>query len=165
MSYKIIHQIYKDFILCNKNKFSSIKLKNYKIQKCQNIIYYIKIVTNIKNLIIFCHYPFKKIKLPNKLGYIKKSKEGIINIPAPDKKDLINIRFQFQGNIKIYKNKKSCKIKKIWKKFKIPNIYRNDIPLLFYNETFISAIGLFVVLNKKTINKKNFWKISWKNYI
>ncbi|BGI51324.1 MAG: tRNA lysidine(34) synthetase TilS [Buchnera aphidicola (Ceratovacuna japonica)] len=163
LSYKKINQIYKDFILCKNNKMSSISFKKYKIQKYKNIIYYIRKTNNIKNKIIFCHYPFKKICLPYKLGILEVNKKGM-KIPAPKKNDLVNIRFQFQGKIKIDERNRSCKIKKIWKYLKIPNIYHNNIPLLFYNENFISAIGIFIVIDKRKIIKKN-WNLSWKNNI
>ncbi|WP_343184115.1 tRNA lysidine(34) synthetase TilS [Buchnera aphidicola (Ceratovacuna keduensis)] len=164
LSYKRINQIYKDFVLCKKHKISSTNFKNYKIQKCKNIIYYIRKIDNIKNKIIFCHYPFKKIILPEKLGILEINKKGM-KIPAPKKNDLINIRFQFQGIVKTNERNKSCKIKKMWKHINIPNIYKNNIPLLFYNEIFISAIGVFVIINKKYIKKNKIWKISWKNDI
>ncbi|WP_343189166.1 tRNA lysidine(34) synthetase TilS [Buchnera aphidicola (Chaitoregma tattakana)] len=163
ISYKKVYQIYKDFILCKEHKSSKINFKKHKIQKYKNIIIYTKIAPELKNTIIFCHYPFKKITLPNNLGKLEINKHGM-KIPHPKKTDLINIRFQFQGIIKIDQRNKSCKIKKIWKELKISSLYKNKIPLLFYNTTFISAIGLFIVVNKKTIKKK-CWKLSWKNNI
>ncbi|WP_343154858.1 tRNA lysidine(34) synthetase TilS [Buchnera aphidicola (Pseudoregma panicola)] len=164
LSYKKIHQIYKDFILCKQNKMSLMNFKNYKIQKYKNIIYYIRKTNNIKNKIIFCHYPFKKIILPEKLGILEINNKGM-KIPAPKKNDLVNIRFQFQGIVKTDERNKSCKIKKMWKHIKVLNIYKNSIPLLFYNETFISAIGTFIIINKKNIKNNKTWKISWKNNI
>ncbi|WP_343188290.1 tRNA lysidine(34) synthetase TilS [Buchnera aphidicola (Ceratoglyphina bambusae)] len=162
ISYKKNHQIYKDIILTKKNKSPSMYFKKYKLQKYKNIIFYCKLIPNIKNLIIFCHYPFKKIILPHELGKIKKSKNGM-KVPPPKKTDLVNIRFNFSKKILTHEINKKCKIKKILNRLKIPILYRNYIPLLFYNETFISAIGLF--LSKSKENIKKHWHISWINDI
>ncbi|MDE5286105.1 MAG: tRNA lysidine(34) synthetase TilS, partial [Buchnera aphidicola] len=71
----------------------------------------------------------------------------------PQENELINIRFQYEGLISIQGRHKTRKIKKIWQEKKIPPWLRNNVPLLFYNNSFISAIGVFII-NIKNKNKK-----------
>ncbi|MBZ2279793.1 MAG: tRNA lysidine(34) synthetase TilS, partial [Buchnera aphidicola] len=97
-----------------------------------------------KNTILFWHNSKTCLKLPNKLGILEKNQNGI-SLPLPQKNELINIRFQYEGSILIQGRNKKRKIKKIWQEKNIPPWLRTNIPLLFYNDNFISAIGVFVV--------------------
>ena len=128
----------------------------------------VKILKNIKNIIIFWHNTNNKLILPNNLGYIVKSKKKGMNIPRPKNRELINIRFQHEGKILILGNKKRKNIKKIWQEYHIPPWLRNQIPLIFYNDELISALGLFIINRKIKNTKDNIqhaWNISWMNNI
>ena len=130
-------------------------------------LYFIKIQKTISNTFLFWHDTNKKLFLPKNSGYLIKNNKGF-KIPAPKKNELINIRFQFEGKILILGREKRRKIKKIWQEYSIPPWLRNQIPLLFYNNRFISAIGVFAI-REENFNKekkiKKHWKISWMNSI
>ncbi|MBZ2279633.1 tRNA lysidine(34) synthetase TilS, partial [Buchnera aphidicola] len=115
-----------------------------------------------KNTILFWHNSQKYLILPNQLGILEKNTHGT-SLPMPQENELINIRFQYEGLISIQGRHKTRKIKKIWQEKKIPPWLRNNVPLLFYNNSFISAIGVFII-NIKNKNKKR-WSLSWINKI
>ncbi|WP_422667568.1 tRNA lysidine(34) synthetase TilS [Buchnera aphidicola] len=161
-SYKIISSIYQQMIHGRIDSNPKIIINNNEIRRYKNIIYLIKTSISVKKIILFWHNTKKYLILPNKLGYLKQNYQGL-SVPAPKKNELINIRFQYEGKILIIGRNKRRKLKKIWQEKNIPPWIRNQIPLLFYNNRFISALGVFVIQTNK--QEEKIWKISWQNDI
>ncbi|WP_343152905.1 tRNA lysidine(34) synthetase TilS [Buchnera aphidicola] len=153
-----IKQIFTQLILNDTKKNIKICWKNFEIQKYNNILYWTKKSSSIKKKVLFWKNLKNSINLPNNLGKLIINKLGM-NIPFPKKKENIYIRFYVKKNEKIFlSQRKKTTIKKIWQMYKIPPWLRNKIPLLYYNNELISALGIFVTYKKK-INS-NF-SISW----
>ncbi|XBC42904.1 MAG: tRNA lysidine(34) synthetase TilS [Buchnera aphidicola (Kaburagia rhusicola ensigallis)] len=163
-SYKIVQNIYYEIILSKPDSKAKITIKNYEIRRYRQNLYLIKILPCIKNLILIWHEPWNTLKLPHNLGYITKNKFGTI-LPCPKKNELINIRFQTSGNFLIQNNSKKKSISKIWKEHRIAPWNRNKIPLLFYNNHLISALGTFTISTKERNIRNETWNISWINKI
>ncbi|CAL4319157.1 tRNA lysidine(34) synthetase TilS [Buchnera aphidicola] len=161
-SYKMIHSIYYQMIYSQKDANPKIVLNQKEIRRFKSVLYLITTQPIIKNIIIFWHDTSKNLILPNALGELKQNPAGL-SLPIPKKNELINIRFQYEGTLLIIGRNKKRNIKKIWQEKNIPPWLRNQIPLLFYNDRFISALGVFIV-NTNEKNKK-IWKITWKNKI
>ncbi|QCI20851.1 tRNA lysidine(34) synthetase TilS [Buchnera aphidicola (Hyperomyzus lactucae)] len=159
-SYKNIHCIYHQMISSKIDANPKVTLKDHEIRRYKESLFFIKTQPNLKNTILFWHKKNMKLILPNNLGSLIQNHAGMV-LPAPRNNQLINIRFQHEGNVLILGRNKKRKIKKIWQEKKIPPWLRNQIPLLFYNNDFISALGVFVVNIKD--NKKDTWIISWQN--
>lgn len=91
----------------------------------------------------------------------------------PESNEVVSIRFgHVNGFLHILNRDRGRKLKKIWQELHIPPWLRNRIPLLFYNNVLIAALGVFLtqegnVLN--TINKQNdkffVLKITWMQKI
>ncbi|QCI19693.1 MAG: tRNA lysidine(34) synthetase TilS [Buchnera aphidicola (Brevicoryne brassicae)] len=159
-SYKNIECIYHQMILSRKDANPKIVLDENEIRRYKKSLYFIKTPPILNSTFLFWHKKNSKLILPNNLGNLTQDNQGM-SLPKPRKNQLVNIRFQYEGKILILGRDKKRKIKKIWQEKNIPPWLRNQIPLLFYNNIFISALGVFIV-NTKYTNKKT-WKISWKN--
>ena len=159
-SYKNIQCIYKQMILGRKDSNPKIILQKHEIRRYKKSLHLIKRQTDLKHTLLFWHKKNIKLTLPNNLGDLIQNNNGSI-LPAPKDNELINIRFQYEGSILILGRNKKRKIKKIWQEKNIPPWLRNQIPLLFYNNKFISALGVFVV-DMKDKNQET-WIISWQN--
>ncbi|ANZ22783.1 tRNA(Ile)-lysidine synthase [Buchnera aphidicola (Diuraphis noxia)] len=159
-SYNTIQSIYNEIVCSRADANPKIILCKHEIRRYKQSIYFLKIQKKINNTFLFWHNITTKLVLPNNLGNLIQDERGI-SLPQPKTNELINIRFQYEGKILIIGRNKKRKIKKIWQENNIPPWLRNQIPLLFYNNTFISALGVFII-NLKNRNKKK-WKISWKN--
>ncbi|WP_343183618.1 tRNA lysidine(34) synthetase TilS [Buchnera aphidicola] len=166
-SFKVLKNIIKNIIHNKKKKNPKIVFKKYEIWNYQNNLYLIKKKPQIKNYIIFWHKPFKKLILPKNFGSLKIKKNKNINkklyIRKPKKKQIVMIKFFTNKKIKTKKNiKKYKKVKKIFNEYKIPPWKRNKIPLLFYDNKFISIIGIIVTKKKYNINEKKI-SIIWNS--
>ncbi|CAL4318909.1 tRNA(Ile)-lysidine synthase [Buchnera aphidicola (Chaitophorus sp. 3695)] len=165
---KFLKSILKNIVHNKKKKIPKIQFKKkHEIWNYKNKLFWIKKTYDIRKYIIFWHNIQKKIFLPKKNGYLKtkniENKKSILNIQAPKKKQLVNIRFHTNQKIKINQNiKKYTTIKELFNKFKILPWKRKKIPLLFYDNKFISAIGLFSIQEKYNIHCKKI-SIIWNN--
>ncbi|CAD83359.1 cell cycle protein MesJ [Candidatus Blochmanniella floridana] len=128
-----------------------------------------------KNLIPYTHLNMlSDIFLPryhNNVGDEKILSVCFIRPPMNNEK--VSIQFGYiQGLLHLANRDRGRKLKKIWQEYNVPPWLRNHIPLLFYNDTLISAIGIFITRNGSCIvnmnnlicnNKKSIilQKITW----
>ncbi|MCW5197620.1 tRNA lysidine(34) synthetase TilS [Buchnera aphidicola] len=164
---KFLKSILKNVIHNKKKKNPRIEFKKNEIWNYQNKLFWLKKTYNIQEYIVFWHNIKKKIFLPKKNGYLKIKKKihknNVLNIQAPKQQQLVNIRFYTNQKIQINTNiKKLQNIKKIFNKFKIPPWKRKITPLLFYDNKFISIIGIFSTQEKYNIDCKKI-SIIWNH--
>lgn len=86
-------------------------------------------------------------------------------VRSPKYNEKISVQFgNINGLLYIVNRNKGRKLKKIWQELKIPPWLRSRIPLLFYNNVLISAIGVFItrdgVINNTDV-KKSLYQIFW----
>ncbi|WHL24832.1 MAG: tRNA lysidine(34) synthetase TilS [Candidatus Blochmannia vicinus] len=110
--------------------------------------------------------PNLNINFPlNTSNIFEKSKKILTHcfIQAPKSDEKISIIFgHVDGLLHIIGRNRGRSLKKIWQELKIPPWLRSRIPLLFYNKTLITAIGIFITKNGKITNENNIsCKISW----
>ncbi|AGC03569.1 tRNA(Ile)-lysidine synthase [Candidatus Blochmanniella chromaiodes str. 640] len=84
-------------------------------------------------------------------------------VRSPKSDEKISIIFgNIDGLLYILGRNRGRHLKKIWQELGVPPWLRSRIPLLFYNKTLITAIGVFITQNGKITSKENtLWKISW----
>ncbi|AAO26839.1 putative cell cycle protein MesJ [Buchnera aphidicola str. Bp (Baizongia pistaciae)] len=159
-TFKIVKEIYNKVIFSKIDSQPKIIIKNYQIRRYNNHLYWTKKIPRIENIILIWNNTQKKLTLPFQLGNIVQNDFGT-TLPHPNNNETINIRFYTSHKVLITKNTKHKKLKTIFKEYKLPPWYRKKIPLIFYNNKFICALGLFVSnTHKKSNNEKNL-KLSW----
>lgn len=117
-------------------------LAEKQIRRFQQRLYLLPVYADISSLILpwQCDTP---LILPDNLGALNIASEGLA-VRAPKKDEIVTIRFAASGKIHPIGRAGSRKIKKIWQEWQVPPWNRQRIPLLYYNETLIAAIPLFV---------------------
>jgi len=162
ISLEIIEKISKELIFSKKDANPKIVVKDFEFRRYKNFIHLVPKLDSISQLILMWNDFNSPLKLPKGLGFVVRNNLGT-NLPFPNKYDLVNIRFKVEGSLSISGRNKSRKVKKIFQELSIPPWYREKIPLLYYNNTMIAALGLFVVTNNKYFYKKEKWTIAWIN--
>ncbi|BFI91158.1 tRNA lysidine(34) synthetase TilS [Enterobacterales bacterium endosymbiont of Anomoneura mori] len=158
ISLKMIKTIWYEIALSNLNAKPKIKSKIYQINRYSNYIYLLPNMYNIKNIVMNWSLN-EPLILPNNIGKLIISKTDGYILQAPKKNQKVKIKFFLKGLYYIIGKKYSSNIKKIWKELGIAPWLRNRIPLLFYDDKFISAIGVFNIKNNFLIKKKIIIKI------
>lgn len=92
-------------------------------------------------------------------------------VRSPKIHEKVSIRFgHVQGLLYIANRNRGRKLKKIWQELGIPPWLRTRIPLLFYNNTLIAAIGVFITKDGNINNTVNVlihkntcvvWRVLW----
>lgn len=65
-------------------------------------------------------------------------------LPLPKNAEKIEIRFTYSGKVRLAANRPNQDIKKIWQNAGIPPWQRQRTPLVFYGDTLIAALGVFI---------------------
>lgn len=161
ISYSKTRIIDKEVINSKLDKNPKLIFYKYEIRRYKNCIFCLPYYPSIRKLMLFWYHPWNYLKLPFNLGKVAITNKGT-KIIAPLDNELVNIRFQFNGKISIKNRLKRKKLKKIWQELKVPPWNRERVPLLFYNNKFIAALGFFIVNRKTNINDK-YWNLLWIN--
>lgn len=85
------------------------------------------------------------LQLPDALGELRVShaKRGV-KLRAPREGESVSVRFRATGRFTLAGHNHSRPLKKIWQALEIAPWLRTRTPLIFYNETLIAALGVFV---------------------
>ncbi|MCM0158253.1 tRNA lysidine(34) synthetase TilS C-terminal domain-containing protein [Candidatus Nardonella dryophthoridicola] len=139
--------------MCKKNKKNNKIFINYnKIKNINNCIKfnngYIKIFLNIKELFKL-YYKYKNVNFI-KLRKLKKNENIYINYYN----NIEDIKYNFIG----FGNKK---IIELFQLLNIPIYYRNNIPLIFYNNNLMAILKFSIIKKEENINN-NFIYILYK---
>lgn len=127
-----------------------------------NEYYSDKLWKSYTNLNILLDIFINHFKIPGKI-----LTDCVVRSPTINEK--VSIRFgKIDGLLYIVNRNRGRKLKKIWQELNIPPWLRDKIPLLFYNNTLIAAIGIFITNDGKatnffntTHNKCTVWRIFW----
>lgn len=91
-------------------------------------------------------------------------KHIIFYVRAPLLHEKVSIRFgSVTGLLYINGRCHARKLKKIWQELNIPPWQRKLIPLLFYNDILIAALGIFTTRDARLYNNQLQWQITWCN--
>lgn len=152
-----IQRIWKEIIKSKIDRFPQLKISNYKIRRYKKKIYLLRDTISLNNIKIPWNKPWKKLILPQNIGYIELNNKGI-EIRKPLITEKVTISF-FSKTKDI--NLSNKKMKKLWNRFSIPPWNRNKIPIIFYNKELITIIG--IIVTKQGLCKKNSgWHVLWK---
>ncbi|QJC34111.1 tRNA lysidine(34) synthetase TilS [Enterobacteriaceae endosymbiont of Donacia cinerea] len=168
-SRKILLIIWNEIICCKNNNNPQVKIGKYIIRKHKNYLFCIKYFPYLKNIILTWNNFKVPLLLPNKLGkliilYINLNyKNKSIYIRKPKYNEIIYIKFNISEKYYLNNIKNLININNIWKKLSIPKWKREQIPLLFYNNTLIAELENKLVTKegKATLLKKDNFFIFW----
>ncbi|ADP09881.1 tRNA(Ile)-lysidine synthase [Erwinia sp. Ejp617] len=105
--------------------------------------------------------PWQPLTLPDGLGQLHQRSPGIaLRYPQPT--ECVSVRFQAAGAFHIVGRAGSRSLKKLWQEHGIPPWQRERIPLIFYGNRLIAALGVFVTRDGCAQQGENAWHIDWR---
>ncbi|WP_342221445.1 tRNA lysidine(34) synthetase TilS [Candidatus Fukatsuia endosymbiont of Tuberolachnus salignus] len=99
--------------------------------------------------------------LPANLGTLKLLATGGQQVRTPTADEIVSVRFGLQGEVKIIGRHRSRQSKKLWQELNVPPWERNRIPLLYFNEQLIAAIGTFITQEGQIKAGEQGWHLHW----
>lgn len=103
--------------------------------------------------------------LPDNLGYLTDRELSpdamIISVRMPTLSERVTVRFQATGRFCLAGKTHSRPLKKIWQEKQVAPWKRQRTPLLFYNDTLIAALGIFITREGISEDQISEWNIRW----
>ena len=142
-SQKQLSLIWQTVIQAKEDANPQFILHNRQIRRYQNQLYLLPLYQDIEQQIL----PWDlntSLTLPDNLGVLQSNYQTKLTCRLPLKEENVSVRFHAQGQFQIVQRKGSRSIKKLWQEHHIPPWQRTRIPLIYYNEQLITAVGVFV---------------------
>ena len=142
-SQKQLSLIWQTVALAKEDANPQFILHNWQIRRYQNRLYLLPLYQDIEQQIL----PWDlstSLTLPDNLGVLQPNYQTDLTCRLPQKEETVSVRFHAQGQFQIVQRKGSRSIKKLWQEHHIPPWMRTRIPLIYYNEQLITAVGVFV---------------------
>ncbi|WP_225639553.1 tRNA lysidine(34) synthetase TilS [Candidatus Profftia sp. (ex Adelges kitamiensis)] len=157
-----LQKIWVEVAMAKKDANPIFQLGKKQIRRYRQHLYLLPLLSSLKEKIIFWHSGVF-LQLPDGLGNLQldNQKRGIC-IRAPKYNEVVSLRFTARGKIHLIDRPRSQTIKKIWQEYNIPPWKRDRIPMIYYNETLIAALGIFITQDGQGINGESLWNIYWK---
>ena len=99
------------------------------------------------------------LDLPAGLGSLQ-ANAWIAELRQPGADEAITVRFQAQGYYHLQGRAGGREMKKLWQELGIAPWLRERIPLIYFNQTLISAPGLFITYEGAASNEQG-WQAIW----
>ena len=142
-SQKQLSLIWQTVIQAKEDANPQFILHNRQIRRYQNQLYLLPLYQDIEQQILPWNLA-TSLTLPDNLGHLQPNYQTDLTCRLPQKDETVSVRFHAQGQFQIVQRQGSRSIKKLWQEHHIPPWMRTRIPLIYYNEQLITAVGVFV---------------------
>lgn len=152
--------IWQEVALARKDANPVLKLGEHQIRRFRQRLYLLPLISSLKawQSVWDTQQP---LKLPEDLGTLTRTSAGIA-VRAPHPEETVSVRFVAQGTQRIVGREHARAIKKIWQELGIPPWQRERIPMLYYNDELIAALGVFVTHAGYVRDTASAWYIHWE---
>ena len=134
--------------------FASFSLRRYRQQ-----LFWLRPQPSLSQHSLTWHDRRQALQLPDGLGTLQSNTETAC-LRQPNQDESINIRFQAQGYHHLLGRAGGREMKKLWQELGVPPWQRERIPLIYYNQTLISAPGIFITREGAASDEQG-WQAVW----
>ncbi|MGG2143894.1 tRNA lysidine(34) synthetase TilS [Symbiopectobacterium sp. RP] len=157
---QLLH-LWQDVALSRQDAEPLLQLGTVQIRRFRQHLYCVAECVNVVDLVLPWQPEQGKLMLPHRLGYLSLDEQGMrIRRPRPDEQ--VSVGFGLKGKLHIVGRSGGRSAKKLWQEYAIPPWMREQIPILYYNEYPIAAVGVFVMREGESSAKDTAWQIVWR---
>ena len=138
-----LERLWQEVALAKEDSNPKYMINGKQLRRYQNRLYLLPDYADLTKTVLAWHNFDQHLCLPDQLGQLT-HKTAQNACRAPLITEQVTVRFMAQGAFHIVGRNGSRQIKKLWQEFSIPPWQRNRIPLIYYSETLICAVGVFV---------------------
>ncbi|MFZ4212558.1 tRNA lysidine(34) synthetase TilS [Pantoea endophytica] len=135
-------------------RFGAFELRRYRQQ-----LYWLPPQPSLSQHLLTWQDSTQPLNLPAGLGSLH-ANAWIAELRQPAADEAITIRFQAQGYYHIQGRAGGREMKKLWQELGVAPWQRERIPLIYFNQTLISAPGLFITREGAASNEQG-WQAVW----
>ena len=144
-SRETIARVWQEVALAREDATPCLRLGNFEVRRYQQQLWWVKALERQTESVLEWADRTMPLVLPGELGQLHCAAGGDIRSPRAD--ELVSVRFKAPGMLHIVGRHGGRKLKKIWQELGVPPWLRDTTPLLFYGETLITAVGVFVTVD------------------
>ena len=144
-SRETIARVWQEVALAREDATPCLRLGNFEVRRYQQQLWWVKALEGQTESVLEWADRTMPLVLPGELGQLHCAAGGDIRPPRAD--ELVSVRFKAPGMLHIVGRHGGRKLKKIWQELGVPPWLRDTTPLLFYGETLITAVGVFVTVD------------------
>ncbi|HFF9486518.1 TPA: tRNA lysidine(34) synthetase TilS [Serratia marcescens] len=156
-----LQRLWDEVALSREDAEPQLQLGAYQIRRFRGRLHLLPPLAALRDV----HLPWQPdqpLTLPDGLGQLVAG-EGDLALRAPQPSQQISIRFGgVQGAVRIVGRVHSRPIKKLWQELGIPPWQRERIPLIYYDEQLIAALGVFVCEAGQVPEGERPWRLRWE---
>ena len=136
-----------------------LRLGQAEVRRYRQQLYWLPLQASLRDRVLAWPDLSQPLTLPQHLGSLRASQAADqLRFPQPDEQ--VSVRFHAQGHVHLAGRHGGREMKKVWQALQIPPWQRDRLPLIFYNQTLISAPGLFVTREGAAIDAPG-WQVVW----
>lgn len=155
-----LHRLWQEVALSREDAEPQLQLGNYQIRRFRQRLYLLPLLADLSGTQL--PWPNEApLALPDGLGTLYVG-EGECQIRAPLEHESVSVRFTAKGRVRIVGRAGSRPIKKLWQELAIPPWQRERIPLVYYDEQLIAAVGVFITEEGQASVGQPAWRLGWK---
>jgi tRNA(Ile)-lysidine synthase len=155
-----LQRLWEEVALSRDDAEPQLQLRQYQIRRFRRRLYLLPPMDDLRDLCLSWSLA-APLTLPDGLGVLV-SGEGNICLRPPQPEQKVSIRFTVQGKLRILGRTHSRSIKKLWQELGIPPWQRERIPLIYYDDQLIAALGAFVCEAGQTPEGQHPWRLHWR---
>ncbi|WOX40356.1 tRNA lysidine(34) synthetase TilS [Serratia marcescens] len=156
-----LQRLWEEVALSREDAEPQLQLGAYQIRRFRGRLHLLPPLAALRGVHLLWR-PDEPLTLPDGLGQLVAG-EGDLALRAPLLSQQISIRFGgVQGAVRIVGRAHSRPIKKLWQELGIPPWQRDRIPLIYYDEQLIAALGAFVCEAGQVAEGERPWRLRWE---
>ncbi|WP_445495026.1 tRNA lysidine(34) synthetase TilS [Photorhabdus sp. SF281] len=154
-----LHRLWYEVALARTDAEPQLQFGQYNVRRYKQKLWLVPQLQSLRDTILewdICN----TLVLPDRLGELNISDCGI-QVRAPANNERVTIRFGVQGKMSIVGRQHSRHSKKLWQEFGVAPWLRERIPLLYYSEQLIAALGIFITKESEAAEGQRILTINW----
>ncbi|NHB97849.1 tRNA lysidine(34) synthetase TilS [Photorhabdus stackebrandtii] len=154
-----LHRLWYEVALARTDAVPQLQFGQYNVRRYKQKLWLVPQLQSLRDTILewdICN----TLVLPDRLGELNISDRGI-QVRAPANNERVTIRFGVQGMMSIVGRQHPRHSKKLWQELGVAPWLRERIPLLYYNEQLIAALGIFITKESEAVEGQRILTINW----
>lgn len=162
-SRQALQRIWDEVALSRADATPELFIERGYIRRYQQRLYWTRTFAGQRTTTIAWCDPLQSLVLPDNLGQLQLLPSTIkeLSVRAPLDNEPVSIRFYQAGRLHLVGRAGGRSLKKIWQEQGIPPWLRDNIPLLFYSEQLICAVGRFITQEGRTTDNQGY-QLVWQ---
>ncbi|CNE87601.1 tRNA(Ile)-lysidine synthetase [Yersinia nurmii] len=156
-----LQRIWNEVALARADAEPVLELAPHQVRRFRQHLYVLPRLEAITTPVLPWSVP-SRLALPAGLGSLELTDDKGQKIRVPAENEPVSVRFGLQGNVRIVGRQHSRRAKKLWQELGIPPWERERIPLLYFGEQLIAAVGVFITPEGVAEEDGACWCVQWR---